>query len=154
MHSQAYTPLHSQAYNPSHSLPYTPLHSQAAIRDLSDLLLLWTQVSILFSTLLRIFFSVFSIPFNILSKIYCYMPVPKRGLSSYGLSKPMENSVKTTKANSIEAVNDAIVQKPLHISKPAADISEKPKQAKPSHSFMCLRARALWPNWLLCTMYT
>ena len=108
-----------------------------------------TQESILFSTLLRIFFSI---PFNILSKIYCYIPVPKRGLSSYGLSKPMENSVKTTKANSIKTVNDAIVQKPLHISKPAADISEKPKQAKPSHSFMCLRTRAFWPDWLLCTM--
>ena len=122
---------------------------------LCELLLILTQESILFSTLLRILFSVFfSIPFSILSKTYCYMLVPKRGLSSYGLSKPMENSVKTTKANSIEAVNDAIVQKPLHISKPAADISEKPKQAKPSHSFMCLRARALWPNWLLCTMYT
>ena len=116
---------------------------------LCELLLILTQESILFSTLLRIFFSI---PFNILSKINRL--VPKRGWSSYSLSKPMENSVKTTKANSIEAVNGAVVQKPLHISKPAADISEKPKQAKPSHSFMCLRARALWPNWLLCTMYT
>ena len=110
-------------------------------------------MSILFSTLSRSFVSVFfSIPFSILAKTYCYMMVPKRGLSAYGLSKPMENSVKTTKANSIETVNDTVVQKPLHISEPAADISEKPTQAKPSHSFMCLRTHAFWPDWLLCTM--